>query len=85
MAAHRVDRLGPLADQEVSGLQHHQGSLAIGRLDWDEAHGWPRYRFTYGLGVDCICLATLHVRLHIGRWNQSDVVAEGSDLACPEV
>ena len=43
------------------------------------------YRFTYGLGVDCVCLATLHVGLHIGRWNQSDVMAEGSDLACPEV
>ena len=45
MPAQRVDRLGPLADQEVSGLQHHQCGLALSRLDRDEAHGWPRYRF----------------------------------------
>ena len=55
-----------LADEELARTVEHQAALLLGRLGLDKPHVGPGHRFTDGLGVSCIVLLSLDVRLHIG-------------------
>src|SRR6185369_17982088 len=81
MTAQGVNRLGSLLDEKIPCLQEHHARLAIDCFDRYETHGWPRYRLADRFSVDRIGLAAFDIRLHVGRRDQSHVVAEHGELA----
>lgn len=74
MPAQRVDRLSALAHQEVAGAKDHGLRLLVFALDGDEAQRRPRRCLGDGLGIRCVVLLPLHMRLHVGRRDQSNLV-----------
>lgn len=65
MAAQRVDQLGSLAHEQVSGAEEHGTRLLLLRLHGDKPHGRPLCRFGDCLRIGGIVLLALHERLHI--------------------
>ena len=63
MAAQRVDRLGPLAHQEIARAEQHAPSLLLGGLHCHKGHGRARRCLADRLRVRCIILLPLVVRL----------------------
>jgi hypothetical protein len=53
----------------------------IDSVDRHEAHGGARQRLGDGFGIDGVVLVRLDVRFDELRWNDSDVLAEGGELA----
>jgi hypothetical protein len=85
MTAQGVNRLGSLLDEKMPCLQEHHARLAIDCLDRYETHGWSRYRLADRFCIDRIGLAAFDVWLHVGRRDQSHVVAERGEFAGLEV
>ena len=85
MTADGVDQHGPLTHQQLASPVQHQYSLALGALDRHEPHGRPGHRLADRFGITRVGLATLHVRLDVGRRHQPNLVAEPDQLARPVV
>ena len=85
VAAHRVDQLGALPDQESPGPMQHGRGLLLDRLDRDEAHGRPDHGLADRLGVGGVVLVRLDEGLHVLGRDQPDLVAEGLQLPRPVV
>src|SRR5229473_2120587 len=67
VTAQGVDRLRPLPDQKVSGLEHHARGLLLGALHRYEAYRRAPCRFGDRLGVGYVVLLPLHERIHVSR------------------
>lgn len=78
-----VHELRALLDQKVARPVQRQGSLLVGGLHCHEAHDRTRHRFADRFGAHRIVLAPLHIGLHVGRWHQTNLVAELRQLASP--
>ena len=78
----RVAELGPLPHRPIARAEHQRGRLLLLGLYRHEAHARPLRRLADRLGIHRIVLMPLHKRLHIGRRNQSDLVAHRLQLAC---
>ena len=85
MAAQRIDQLGSLAHEQVSGAEEHGTCLLLLGLHGDKPHGRPRCRFGDCRRIGGIVLLALHGRLHIGGRDQPHVMAQLADLADPAV
>ncbi len=81
----RMQEHGALFDQESPGAVQHRGRLLLGRFDRHEAHGRARHGLADCFRIRGIVLLPLHVRFHIGRRHEPDLMAESSELAGPVV
>jgi hypothetical protein len=45
-------------------------------FDCDKTHRWARNRFANGGGINRIGFASLHIGLHIHRWDQPYIMAQ---------
>src|SRR5260221_6350232 len=77
------DQHRPLSDQEITRLVQHQHSLLVDRLYGNEPHRRSRRRLGNRLGVCRIGLAALHIRLHIGRRHQPDLMSACDQFTRP--
>lgn len=72
-----------LSHQKMACAVEHEDALRFGRLNRHEAHVWPRYRLADCLGIGCVVLVALDVRLHVGRRHQPHLMPEGAEFAGP--
>jgi hypothetical protein len=79
----RVDELGPLPHQQVTGPKHQTRSLLLFALHRHEPHARALRRFADRLGIDRVVLMPFHKRLYIGGWDQPDFVAKLGELTGP--
>src|SRR5262245_10520429 len=61
-------------------MQSQQVHL-LRRLDRYEVHGWPLHGFRNRLGIAVVVLVTLEERLHVLRWEQTNIVSKRGELA----
>src|ERR1700730_4273492 len=64
----RVDRLGPLSDQQIARAMHDEDGLLLLGLDRHETHGgtrWDALRLRDRFSIGRIVLATLDVGLDV--------------------
>jgi len=80
----RVDRLRALTDKQIASAEYDRRSLRLFAFDGYESHRRSLRGFRNCFGVGRIVLLPLDERLHIGRRNQFDRVAELADLAPPQ-
>ena len=83
VAAQRVDRLGALTHQQIAYPEQHPPTLLLRRLDRHKIHRRTRCRLADRLGVRCVVLLTLDVRLDILWWDQPHRVTQIADLPAP--
>src|SRR5262245_6910045 len=79
----RVDELGSLPHQQVTGPKHETRRLLLLALHSHEAHVRPLRCFANCLGVDRVVLLPLHERLYIGGRDQPNLMAKFGKLASP--
>src|SRR5918998_3065885 len=78
-----VDELGALPNEEITRPMQRQRGLLLDRLDRDKAHGRAGDRLADRLRIASVGLASLHVRLDVGRRHQPNLVTEADQLARP--
>src|SRR6476646_10773213 len=83
VSANRVDQLGSLPHQQITGSKHQPGRLLLLALNGHESHAWPLGRFADRLGIDRVILLPPHERLYIGGRDQPDFMAKLSELTGP--
>ena len=66
-AAHHVDQLCALLDQQAARTMGRQRRLLLARLDGHEPHRLAGHRFADSLGISRIVLAALYLGLHVRR------------------
>lgn len=76
MATQRVDRLRPLADQQIPQPEDHAQPLLRGRLHFDKAHGRSAGGLHDRLGIRHVVLLVLDIRLDELRRDQSHFMAQ---------
>lgn len=85
VAPERIDRLRPLADQQLADPEHHRGPLGLFTLHWNEAHRRAIGRFADRFSIGSVVLLALHERLDVCGRDEANLVAQLADLAAPEV
>ena len=85
MPADRVDGLRTLPDQQVAGTEHQGRSLLLLALHRNKAHVRTLRCLADRLGIGNIILLPLHERLHIGRGDQPNIMANPHQFARPVV
>lgn len=83
--AHHVDQLRTLLDQQAANAMKRQRRLLLARLDGHEPHRLTGDRFADRLGVSCIVLTALHIRLHVSRRHQPYLMTKPGQFARPMV
>src|SRR5690606_22451031 len=78
-----IDRLCPLAHEQSTRAENHDGRLLLSRFDRHEAHRLARHRFADRLSIGGICLPTLYEWLHVLRGYQADVVSKSRYFTSP--
>src|SRR5262245_8826206 len=63
----------------------HETGLLVRCLGRYKPHARPLHRLADGLSIAGVVLLALYVRLHVGRWHQSNRVPESLQLARPVV
>ena len=61
----------------------HEDALLLDRLDRHEPHRRTLYGFADRFGIERVALAALHIRLHVGRRDQANLVPHRGERACP--
>jgi hypothetical protein len=74
-----------IASDKPGTVQQRQYSLLFHGLDWDEPHIRPPDCFADRFRIGGIGLVPLHIRLHVLRGYQADLMAKPGELASPMV
>ncbi len=82
-AADHVHDLGALSDDQIPCSMDGENSLLILGFDLNKAHGGAAHRFADRFGVGRVCLAALYIGFDIGRWHQTNIMAELAQFATP--
>src|SRR6476619_5597844 len=79
----RVDELGSLPHQQITGPKHQARRLLLFALHRHEPHARALRRFADRLGIDRIVLLPLHKRLYIRGRDQPNFVTKLGELTAP--
>jgi hypothetical protein len=79
----RVDKLGSLPHQQITGPKHQTRRLLLFALHRNKPHVGALRRFAYRLGIDRVVLLPLHKRLYIGGRDQPNIMAKLTELTGP--
>ena len=85
MRPRRVRQLRALAVEHQADTVKHHHALLFRSLHRHEPHRRPRHRLADRLRIGSVILAALHIRLHILRRHQSNIMAQRDQLAGPVV
>jgi hypothetical protein len=79
----RVDELGSLPHQQITGPKHQTCRLLLFALHGHEPHARSLRGFADCLGIDRVVLLPLHKRLYVGGRDQPNFVAKLGELTGP--
>ena len=79
----RVNELGSLPHQQITGPKHQTRRLLLFALHRHKPHARALRRFADRLGIDRVVLLPLHKRLYIGGRDQPNFMAKLGELTGP--
>jgi hypothetical protein len=79
-AADLIDHSRPLANETRAHPMQGQQVHLLRRLDRHEVHGWPLHGFGNRLGIAVVVLVPLEERLHVLRWDQTNIMSKRCEL-----
>src|SRR3954454_17268465 len=85
MTAERVNRLRALPDQKIPRPEQHGARLLSLALNRDKANRRSACSLSDRFRVGRIVLVALDERFDVGRWDQSNLMLEGTDGTHPGV
>src|ERR1700760_2488195 len=85
MAAHGVDQLRPLADQQLARRENDCSGLLLRRLHRHAWHAWARCRLADGLGIIAVVLTAPDKWFHILWRDQSHRLTKSGKQPTPTV
>ena len=83
--AYRIHQLCSLPHYEIAGTEDYARCLRFFALHLYETHMWSLGSLGDCFSISGIILLPFYKRLHIGRRNETNVVASRSELATPIV